>query len=266
MSHQCGAFESVEEEAFAPPFLVCAALNTITTLIRTMSIKEQWKPVRGFESRYLISNLGRVKSIASNRIIKLQVKNDYQFYDLRIDGKKKQVSKSNLLREHWKYQFLCELEDDEMVKPYGDYFVTSKGRIWSNFYQRWLIPTNYKSYYYLCSLMIDGVRRNEEVARLVGKLFLDGFDGSQWVLHKDENLPYPEINYVDNLFLGTPSDNSRDRETKHRNKTRQSAEFVRQVRVEKENGLIGTEIAEKYNVRASVVQSILRGDTYSYIN
>lgn len=40
-------------------------------------IIEIWKPIIGYETRYLISNLGRVKSITSNIILKPEIRRDY---------------------------------------------------------------------------------------------------------------------------------------------------------------------------------------------
>ena len=38
-----------------------------------MTRAEEWKPLLGFEGRYDISNLGRIKNIKSNRIVKSQI-------------------------------------------------------------------------------------------------------------------------------------------------------------------------------------------------
>lgn len=54
-------------------------------------MKEIWKPVRDFEKFYLVSNLGRVKSIRGKRevIMKQQVENGYCFvmFKFKKNGK-----------------------------------------------------------------------------------------------------------------------------------------------------------------------------------
>jgi len=37
-----------------------------------------------------------------------------------------------------------------------------------------------------------------------------------FILHKDETLPYPQINYIDNLYVGTNGDNMKDMWEKQR--------------------------------------------------
>ena len=49
----------------------------------------------------------------------------------------------------------------------------------------------------------------------MGRNFLPWKDGL-FVLHKKETLPYPQINYLNNLWIGTKKDNSIDREEKNR--------------------------------------------------
>ena len=51
---------------------------------------------------------------------------------------------------------------------------------------------------------------------LVGRAFLEDYKPGMFILHKDETLPYPEINHADNLWVGTHSDNMRDMWAKKR--------------------------------------------------
>lgn len=50
---------------------------------------EKWKPVVGYEGRYLVSNRGRVKGVSSKKILKQTTSNGYMFVALRKDGRSK---------------------------------------------------------------------------------------------------------------------------------------------------------------------------------
>lgn len=47
-------------------------------------INEIWKPIIGYESRYIISNKGEVKSLKRNKVLKKELRRNYwsvQLYD-----------------------------------------------------------------------------------------------------------------------------------------------------------------------------------------
>ena len=48
--------------------------------------KEEWRPVVGFETKYLISNIGRVWSSHSNKILKNKNVQGYQYVSLCSNG------------------------------------------------------------------------------------------------------------------------------------------------------------------------------------
>ena len=55
-----------------------------------MTLKEIWKDVQGFDGLYQVSNIGRVKSLATNRILKQSIRSDgYLTVSLHKDGKQK---------------------------------------------------------------------------------------------------------------------------------------------------------------------------------
>ena len=183
---------------------------------------EEWKPVRGFPS-YLISNLGRVYSQERRgRILKpdktgvstlgrVTIKNSYG---------RKCIGISTLMSENWKWEWIKELEEGEEVKPVGTlkgksfplYFITNRGRVFSLNTYSWCEGGNNQEYYTLVTIRdSEGNRYTTTIHSLVGKHFLDNWEEGVCILHKDETLPYPEINYVENLWIGTKGDNNRDR-------------------------------------------------------
>lgn len=49
---------------------------------------EKWKPVKGFENRYKISNKGRVESLYQNKIMKSYINNSgYECIDFQVNNK-----------------------------------------------------------------------------------------------------------------------------------------------------------------------------------
>lgn len=52
-------------------------------------IKEQWKPVVGYEEYYEVSNIGRVRRKQTDKILKPRISNGYFLVDLRVGGKRK---------------------------------------------------------------------------------------------------------------------------------------------------------------------------------
>ena len=68
---------------------------------------EIWKSIKGFEGCYMISNMGRVKSLPRNgtinveRIIKPGIRNNYLFIRLVGNHKDKKCSVHILVAEHF---------------------------------------------------------------------------------------------------------------------------------------------------------------------
>ena len=103
-------------------------------------------------------------------------------------------------------------------KREASYYVTSYGRVARMSKTKgikWMTitkSTNPNGYYYQVRLPWTTVN----VHRLVGSAFLPDFQENLLVCHKQEELPVEYINRVDNLFMGTPSDNLRDAYSKGR--------------------------------------------------
>jgi hypothetical protein len=128
-----------------------------------------------------------------------------------------------------KYDFIQYLEDGEECKEipgHSGYFITTRGRVYNSKKKKWLNPVlqktykdtrrnklpQHKRYYYHCYL--DG--KQHRIHLLVGRNFLPEYKKGLFILHKDETLSYPEINYLENLFVGTNSDNMKDMWSKGR--------------------------------------------------
>lgn len=56
-----------------------------------MNENEIWKPVLGFEGRYEVSNLGNVKSLTRNKLLKPRSNHRYLFVDLGKDRERKYI-------------------------------------------------------------------------------------------------------------------------------------------------------------------------------
>jgi hypothetical protein len=155
---------------------------------------------------YSVSNTGEVRNNKTGRLLKYSKFGYYYIGDDRI-------SKRQLMKDYFKFEFIKDLQDDEECKPiidYDGYYITNKGRIFSMKSYSWLKP-RYKpnTYYYEVNLYNDKPHV-WLVHQIVGKHFLEGWCKSLDVCHTDENLPENLINCVDNLWLGTRKQNIDD--------------------------------------------------------
>lgn len=168
---------------------------------------------------YSLSNMGECFSPYGKKL-KLDTSGGYDTYTLIKEGKRNKVSVSKLMRETYPYEWIKYLQEGEEVKPlkeYPGYFITTRGRVWSSMRWNFLTLNSTDKYYY--SMRIggrEGITYN--IHTLVGRNFLPEYREGLLILHKEETLSYPEINYVENLWVGTKKDNSVDMYRKGREK------------------------------------------------
>jgi len=179
-----------------------------------------WKPVRGFPL-YEISNEGVVRNPKTGKLLTLKRGGEY-----KLSGKN--ISLTKLMRENFPYEWIKYLEEGEEVKPlkeYPGYYITSYGRVWGmsgyKFHSVW--KDKRREYYYRVS--INGVNMGS-IHTLVGRNFLPEYREGLFILHKEETLSYPEINYVSNLWVGTNSDNMKDSYRKGRKKNQYMKSYI----------------------------------------
>ena len=125
-------------------------------------MNEEWRVIKEFPN-YEISNLKVVRNITTGKLCKvdrnLSVGDGRVFlYNIPEGGKRKGCggkkytrSISTLMRENWNYEWIKELDDDEECKEcWGckGWFITTKGRIYSTHYGRFIPPTKSHSYYW----------------------------------------------------------------------------------------------------------------------
>ncbi len=174
---------------------------------------EEWKPLNVSPESHFVSNYGRMFQLGKQgrkAAIKTFIPSKhYPTYLLRIKGKTTLISLSTIMREHWKFEFIKDLDDGEECKQiigYPDYYVTNRGRVFSMFTYKWQNPDNVFDYYYRTTLN----RQSKFIHTLVGRHFLPDYREGLLICHKEETLSFPEINFVDNLWVGTHSENTQD--------------------------------------------------------
>jgi len=175
----------------------------------------EWKRVKGWES-YEVSNTGELRG--KRGLLTLSKLTRGYGYHICENGKKSILTKSSLMREHFPYEWIKNLDDDEEVKPIRGcpgYYITTKGRVWSDKTYDFLTPSPQGSYYWVVRCWNGTKWEKCYIHQLVGRHFLPWEEGL-CVLHKDEELPFPEINFLSNFFLGTMEDNSKDNRNKNR--------------------------------------------------
>ena len=174
-----------------------------------------------------------------------------------------------------KYNFLQELEDQEEckeLKDYPGYFITTKGRVWSSKKGngKWL--SQYKQGKYYWGVMING---NKLIHQLVGRNFLSEYKNGMHILHKDEDLNYPEINFLNNLYTGTQKDNIIDKNLKNRGrhggKPHLTIEQIDEIRKMWDNtegetiNKFSTKICKLYGVSRTTISYIIKEKTWNYV-
>jgi len=111
--------------------------------------------------------------------------------------------------------WFMNLQEGEVALPiegFPEYLITNRGRVWSNISDRWLKPGKFNLYYH----RVNMGGRLQLLHTLVGRHFLPEYEEGLCILHKDETLPYPNVNFVENLWVGTHQQNAEDRERKGR--------------------------------------------------
>ncbi len=107
-------------------------------------------------------------------------------------------------------------EEWKVIDGFEDYIITSKGKVWSKIRNRWLLLRNFDAYYWRTGLSKNGQTTPKVIHTLVGRHFLEDYKEGLQIHHHNEELPFPEINYVDNLWVGTPQENMEDKIIKDR--------------------------------------------------
>jgi hypothetical protein len=192
-----------------------------------------WKPVRGFFP-YEVSNEGVVRNPETGKLSIWKNHNGSECIYLN----RKTITLTKLMRENYPYEWIKELEEGEEVKPlkeYPGYYITSYGRVWGMKQYRFLTPNKviHKQHtnnpYWKLGISISGKVKYYQLHTLVGRYFLPEYREGLCILHKEETLSYPEINYVENLWVGTKEDNNKDRDIKGRVKRGEGGKYVKNM-------------------------------------
>lgn len=106
------------------------------------------------------------------------------------------------------------------IRDFPGYQVSNTGKVRSrirggryglHYYDEWheLKPTEtgWHNKYYRVNLRKDGKMFSKPIHRLVAENFIENPDGKAFVCHKDDN---GHNNNVENLYFGTPKENTRD--------------------------------------------------------
>ncbi len=180
---------------------------------------EYWKTNENYP-KYLLSSNFNVKHIRTDNILNGNSGTfGYKTITMRDkNNKKKSFSYTSYMRTFFSYEWIKELQEGEEVKPlkeYSGYFITNRGRVWSMKHYKFLTLHNHNSYYHLVKIGNEGTHN---IHTLVGRYFLPEYREGLFILHKEETLSYPEIHFIENLWIGTKKDNVQDMLMKGRNR------------------------------------------------
>jgi len=124
----------------------------------------------------------------------------------------------------------------KQIEGHPDYLISNKGRVYSLKSNRWLNPSCSvgNRYYHRVCVRKNGKNFLLYVHILVGKHFLSNYTPDMCILHRDETLSYPQIHFVENLWVGSHADNMQDMMRKGRGRSgmknrRHTAETKRKI-------------------------------------
>lgn len=177
-----------------------------------------WKSIKSLEKRYKIClETKEVKITKNNKLLKPN-KNGYynSSWGLGFSGGKYRWGRSinSLMDETFPFWWIENLENGEIckeIKNFPGYYITNFGKIYSTYTHSWIEGRLKSPYYYSIELYSKGVKYKQYIHTLVGRSFLLEYKQGLHILHKDETLPYPQINYYNNLWVGNCNDNVKDR-------------------------------------------------------
>lgn len=227
-----------------------------------------WKTIKS-HPKFLISNEGAVCK-ASGDPVKPDVRGTrHYFYLGEMSGQRYPLS--TLMKENWRYEWIKDLEDDEEAKEvigFPGYFITNKARIYSEKTNQWLLksePGRFKDKE-IPHVVVTLKGNQMSLSRLVGKHFLPDFDENLQVLHTNEKLPWPEVNYANNLHMGTQSTNIEECSKKGRLPARKlTNDQVIEIRQRLINGELRQSIAREFGMSANSIKKIQLNQSYKWI-
>lgn len=147
------------------------------------------------------------------------------------------------------------------------YWVQEDGRVWSLHSEKFLNATltQYPQVY----MHRRHGPKIQQVSRLVAQAFIPNLENKPFVCHKDDN---PKNNHVNNLFWGTPKENSLDMSKKGRSPrgsksgaAKLTEKQVLEIRIKYKNGVSRTELLEEYGVDRSNIHLIVSNITWKHV-
>ena len=151
-----------------------------------------------------------------------------------------------------------DLYENELIKPVPGfeehYYITSMGRVWSTYSNKWLIPTANRRGQYVRYYVSLGRGNKRYIHRLVAEAFLDNPLSLPEIDHIDTD---PTNNCVENLRWVTHDDNMANPMTADKIKT--NTGYLKEI-IDVQTGetFIGVKaVCEKYNVCKATVTNHL---------
>jgi len=177
-----------------------------------------WKSIKSLEERYKIClETKEVKISKNNKLLNPNKNGHYNSsWGLGFSGEKYRWGRSinSLMDETFPFWWIENLEDGEVckeIKNFPGYYITNYGKVYSTFAHSWIEGRFKSPYYYSIELYFEGMKYKQYIHTLVGRSFLPEYKLGVHILHKNETLPYPQINYCSNLWVGNCADNVKDR-------------------------------------------------------
>ena len=158
------------------------------------------------------------------------------------------------------------IESSKIVGYEGLYSIISNGDVYSHKSNKLLSPGVVPGGYYQIHLYNDGRKRSLMSHILVAEHFLPNPGRHEVVMHLDDD---PSNNDVSNLKWGTQKENIQDCILKGRNSRgegRPAAKLTESdVRLIRSSDLSGYALAKIFNVSATVIRRITKGEAWKHV-
>ena len=152
---------------------------------------EVWKEIKGYEKLYIVSNLGRVKSLYGETETLLDVsRNGITLYK---NGKRKYFTISKLVGDMFGYKKVEDLQDEvwKEIKGYEKlYMISNMGRVKALNYRNTggeeILKASERNGYLKVDLCKNNRTKSKSVHTLVAEAFCEGYEEGKIVNHINE--------------------------------------------------------------------------------
>lgn len=172
------------------------------SIIEEYLINNQFEDLKYYEGLYKINKEGKIWSMKSKKLLTYTKDKGVDRIGLMINGKQQRYNINELLAIQYegkinKHMNKPDLTNFEDLKDYeGSYKINREGKIWSNYYNKFMEYHLSDDGYLKISLVKDGIKFHASIHRLLAIQYIPNIDNLPEVDHIDRNK---QNNSIENL-------------------------------------------------------------------